>query len=198
MAERPVTAACAFKQLMAPELHQYSPEGTNARAIEHSDEEVASTLGGLAKLMVLCGDIPSALTAVAEWMGMPFNAAACSHAQSAFCNLLKRHGDEVHELNLSRSTHSNWPSTMLRGKGFLELLASCLWPVGTGGAQKRQSRATTKHARDRDHFPLESFEGTPGLHHLITIVAESIDPWEIRSANRYFYTATGGSVRRSL
>ena len=89
VAERPVTAACAFKQLMAPELHQYLPEGTNARAIEHSDDEVASTLGGLAKLMVLHGDIPSALTTVAEWMGMSFNAAACSHAQSAFCDLLK-------------------------------------------------------------------------------------------------------------
>ena len=134
-----MTAACAFKQLMAPELHQYLPEGTNARAIEHSDEEVASTLGGLAKLMVLHGDIPSALTTVAEWMGMSFKDAACSHAQSAFCDLLKRHGDEVRELDLSRSTHSNWPSTMLSGKGFLELLSSCLWSQG-GAACPRNDR----------------------------------------------------------
>ena len=130
VAERPATAKCALKQLMVHALHQHLPEGAKARTFEHSDEEVASTLGGLAKLMVLHGDVPSALTTAAEWIGMSSNAAACSRAQFAYCDLLKRHGDRVNELELSRSTHSNWPSTMLSGKGFPELLANCMWTKG--------------------------------------------------------------------
>ena len=35
--------------------------------------------------------------------------------------------------------------------------------------------ARDDQARSRGHYSLESFEGTPGIHHLIKIVAESID-----------------------
>ena len=58
--------------------------------------------------------------------------------------------------------------------------------------------ARDDQARSRVHFPLESFEGT----HLVFIISSNFSRsrliWKIRSANRPFYSAIGGSARRSL
>ena len=128
--ERPVTASCALKKLMVHGLHQHLPEGAKAKSFNHNDEDVASTLGGLAKLMVLHGDIPSALTTCAEWLGTTSHATTRANAQGAYCNLLKRHGDEVRGLELSILAHSNWSPGMLEGAGFVDQLALSVWERG--------------------------------------------------------------------
>ena len=125
--ERPETASCALKELMDHELHRHLPKGAKSKVFEHNDEDVASTLGGLAKLMLLHGDVSSALNTSAKWVGMSTNAAMRTRARDAYCDLLKRHGVYVAEVELSRSTHSNWPPDMLQGGDFLAQLVNSIW-----------------------------------------------------------------------
>ena len=131
--KRPATASLALKELEDPQLYKYLPQGLSGsrlKSIDHDDKDVSSTLGGLAKLMLLHGGVPSSLTTCAEWVGTSSNDEARAAAQSAYCDLLKRHADEILELELSRSTHSNWSRDMLAGEHFVDELAISIWTRG--------------------------------------------------------------------
>ena len=130
--ERPATAMDALRSLGRPtwydEIFKAKPkwlEMAQSEVTEHSDETVATTLGGLAKALVLHGDAPGALSACAEWLGVASNVGtARENALAAYCNLWKRFGvDRLRALNLSRGARGHWRQDMLCGEGAVERLA---------------------------------------------------------------------------
>ena len=130
--ERPATAMDALRSLGRPtwyvEILEAKPEWlrmARSEVTEHSDETVATTLGGLAKALVLHGDAPGALSACAEWLGVASNVGtARENALAAYCNLWKRFGvDRLRALDLSRAARGHWRQDMLCGEGAVERLA---------------------------------------------------------------------------
>ena len=131
--ERPATAMDALRSLGRPTwykeiIFKAKPEWfrmARSEVTEHSDETVATTLGGLAKALVLHGDAPGALSACAEWLGVASNVGtARDNALAAYCNLWKRFGvDSLRVLNLSRGARGHWRQDMLCGEGAVERLA---------------------------------------------------------------------------
>ena len=131
--ERPATAMDALRSLGQPTWYQEiifkaKPEWfrmARSEVTEHSDETVATTLGGLAKALVLHGDAPGALSACAEWLGVASNVGtARENALAAYCNLWKRFGvDSLRVLDLSRGARGHWRQDMLCGEGAVERLA---------------------------------------------------------------------------
>lgn len=130
--ERPATAMDALMSLDQPtwlgEIVEAKPEWfemARSEVTEHSDETVATTLGGLAKALVLHGDAPGALSACAEWLGVASNVGtARENALAAYCNLWKRFGvDRLRALDLSRAARGHWRQDMLCGEGAVERLA---------------------------------------------------------------------------
>ena len=131
--ERPATAMDALRSLGRPTwykeiIFKAKPEWfrmARSEVTEHSDETVATTLGGLAKALVLHGDAPGALSACAEWLGVASNVGtARENALAAYCNLWKRFGvDSLRVLDLSRGARGHWRQGMLCGEGVIERLA---------------------------------------------------------------------------
>ena len=102
------------------------PSTATAAAIDHPDETVATTLGGLAKALVLHGNVPGALSACAEWWGVASDRAR-NDAASAYGNVWKRHGkDHLRFLDLSRAARGHWCKEMLSGEGTIRRLAENL------------------------------------------------------------------------
>ena len=101
-------------------------------ATEHPDENVAATLGGLAKALLLNGDVAGALAACAERLGASSNETARADAMGAFVNLWKRHGSELRTLELSRRVHGHWREPVLSGGecSFIRRLAPALHHCG--------------------------------------------------------------------
>ena len=95
-------------------------------ASEHADEDVASTLGGLAKALVLHGDVDGSIAAASEWLGV-VSGRAQERAVKAFCSLLKRHGDAATTLNLSKATHGHWREDNFAGKALTKEIFEALW-----------------------------------------------------------------------
>ena len=134
--ERPATAMDALRSLGQPTwykeiIFKANPEWfrmARSEVTEHSDETVATTLGGLAKALVLHGDAPGALSACAEWLGVASNVGtARENALAAYCNLWKRFGvDSLRVLDLSRGARGHWRQDMLCGEGAVERLAQDL------------------------------------------------------------------------
>ena len=93
---------------------------------EHSDEDVASTLGGLAKALVLHGDVDGSVAAASEWLGVVSDRAR-AQAIDAFCSLLKRHGDAATTLNLSKATHGHWREDNFAGHSLTTRMFEALW-----------------------------------------------------------------------
>ena len=127
--ERPMTMADALEILgaklnRAGELENLSrahgygelPAQAKETAAAHDDENIASTFGGLAKRLVLDGDMPGALDVCGEWLGVSSSDAGHAQAFDAYCNLWKRHGGELPRLlDLSRKARGHWKQGMLRG-----------------------------------------------------------------------------------
>ena len=89
----------------------------------HADSDVESTLGGIARALVIHGDARGALDACSQWLGVAGSDAARCRALDAYCNLWKHQGAEFEELELSRCTpHGHWRSEMLAGEGVLAKL----------------------------------------------------------------------------
>ena len=113
--ERPATAADALRildQLGYADL----PAAAKQKLSEHPDENIASTLGNLAKRLVLDTSYKSALDTCAEWLGVALSEAARGQALDAYCNLWKRYGAELpRTLDLSRKSRGHWKEGMLRG-----------------------------------------------------------------------------------
>ena len=95
-------------------------------ASEHDEESVAAALGGLSKALVLHDDIDGALGACAEWLGVAASSRAQSRALSAFCSLLKYHGNVISTLDLSRATHGHWRAANLAGNVIYRIFEA-LW-----------------------------------------------------------------------
>ena len=126
--ERPATAAKALAILGASisdtgEINDMSrsvgytelPAAAKEAACEHAEEDVASTLGGLAKRFVLDSAYADALEVCAEWLGVATTQRTRSEALDAYCNLWKRYGDKLpRELDLSRKAHVHWNEGMCR------------------------------------------------------------------------------------
>ena len=108
------------------------PPSATAEATEHPDENVAATLGGLAKALLLHGDVAGALAACSERLGASSNETARADATDAFVNLWKRHGGELRTLELSRIVHGHWREAMLSGGdgAFIRRLAPALHHCG--------------------------------------------------------------------
>ena len=98
-------------------------------ASEHADQEVAATLGGLSKALVMHGDIDGAIAAAAEWLGVSASAKARSRALDAWCSLLKRHGNVATTLDLSRNAHGHWRAANLAGAGVVVRMSKALCDV---------------------------------------------------------------------
>ena len=86
------------------------------KATEHPDETVAATLGGLAKTLVIHGDVAGALAACAEWWGVAFSPEARQAAAEAYRNCWKRHGASLRSLDLSRTARGQWREEMMGGE----------------------------------------------------------------------------------
>ena len=108
----------------------WPPEIAIKPATEHGDEEVASTLGDLAKALVLHDTPAGALDACTEWLGVASSAAARKKALNAYCDLWKRYGSTLRSLDLSRSAHGHWRLEMLAGQSTAEKIASAIWESG--------------------------------------------------------------------
>ena len=124
--ERPATAMDTLRSLdLTTWLGEILKAMARSEVTEHSDETVATTLGGLAKALVLHGDAPGALSACAEWLGVASNVGtARENALAAYCNLWKRFGvDSLRVLDLSRGARGHWRQDMLCGEGAVERLA---------------------------------------------------------------------------
>ena len=79
------------------------PLNARERSTEHADEDVSATLGGIARALVLHGEVAGALEACSQWLGVASSKQARSEAFDAYCNLWKRHGDKLTILELSRA-----------------------------------------------------------------------------------------------
>ena len=93
------------------------------KATEHPDETVAATLGGLAKTLVIHGDVVGALAACAEWWGVASSPEARNTAANAYRNLWKRHGASLRILDLSRTARGHWRQEMMSGEVTILCLA---------------------------------------------------------------------------
>ena len=93
------------------------------KVTEHPDETVAATLGGLAKTLVIHGDVAGALAACAEWWGVASSAEARKAAAEAYRNLWKRHGASLRRLDLSRTARGHWREEMMSGEETVVCLA---------------------------------------------------------------------------
>ena len=93
------------------------------KATEHPDETVAATLGGLAKTLVIHGDVAGALAACAEWWGVALSPEARNTAAEAYRNLWKRHGASLRILDLSRTARGHWSEDMMSGEETVLCLA---------------------------------------------------------------------------
>ena len=91
------------------------PHAALKQATEHTDESIATTLGGLTKALVLHGAVPAGLAACAEWLGASSSETARAAATDAYINFWKRHGSELRSLELSRYQHGHWRDEMLSG-----------------------------------------------------------------------------------
>ena len=111
--------------------HKLLPPAAIALTIEHTEEEVADTLGGLAKTLLMHGDVEGALAVCAEWLGIAAPGRARYDAFGAYSNLLKRHSDRVHKIELSRLARRHWFDGMLGGDMTLKNLTKSLWTKGT-------------------------------------------------------------------
>ena len=90
----------------------------------HTDEDVSTTLGGISRALVLHGDVPGALDAVSQWLGVASTEAARKRAFAAYCNLWKYHGKDLKTMELSREPpHGHWREEMLVGEGVAAELA---------------------------------------------------------------------------
>ena len=92
------------------------PPAAMVKATEHPDETVATTLGGLAKKLVIHGDVAGALASCAEWWGVASPGEARNTAAGAYRNLWKRHGASFCSLDLSRTARGHWDEGMMSGK----------------------------------------------------------------------------------
>ena len=92
---------------------------------EHSGTIVNSTLGGLTKRLVQHGDVHGALAACAEWLGVASHDAR-PEVVSIYCKLWKDYGGAWRSLDLSKTAHGHWDSTMLSGEGTILSLAESL------------------------------------------------------------------------
>ena len=93
------------------------PSAAKVNSADHADEDVSTTLGGIAQALVGYDDIPAALEACSHWLGVASTATARSQALGAYCNLWKRHGERLtNKLELSREPpHGHWKPEMLAG-----------------------------------------------------------------------------------
>ena len=90
---------------------------------EHTDETVATTLGGLAKTLVIHNDVAGTLAACSEWWGVASSPEASNAAAKAYRNLWKRHGTSLRDLDLSRTARGHWKESMMSGEETVLCLA---------------------------------------------------------------------------
>ena len=111
--------------------HDLLPSTAKGQSSEHPDENVASTLGNLAKLLALDGALSHALDVCAEWLGVASAETGRTNAFEAYCNLRKRHGcDLPPTIDLSRRARGHWKSSMLRGSQTFTRLTESLAQAG--------------------------------------------------------------------
>ena len=96
-------------------------------ASEHSDGDVAATLGGLSKALVMHGDVDGAIAACAEWLGVSASEGARESARAAWYSLLNRQGDAAVTLDLSIAAHGHWHESNLAGPNFIARTCAALW-----------------------------------------------------------------------
>ena len=101
---------------------------------EHNESTVAATLGSLSKALVLHGDVDGALAATGEWLGVAVSRQARAEAFDAYCSLLKRQGDVIQTLDLSRAAHGHWREANLAGVDVIDRIAKALWMRETASA----------------------------------------------------------------
>ena len=111
--------------------HNVLPSAAKGEPSEHLDENVASTLGNLAKQLVLDGALSDALDVCAEWLGVASAETGRMNAFEAYCNLWKRHGHELPPtIDLSRKARGHWKPSMLRGSQTFTRLAQSMTQAG--------------------------------------------------------------------
>ena len=151
--ERPATAEEALKMLGAkinyPNLRTLKretdfsvavggatvPPIAMTEATEHPDESVAATLGGLAKTLVIHGDVAGALAACAEWCGVAVSPEARQAAAEAYRNCWKRHGASLRIVDLSRTARGHWREEMMSGKETVLRLAQDIAQSGASAIE---------------------------------------------------------------
>ena len=88
--------------------HDLLPSAAKEEPSEHPDENVASTLGNLAKQLVFNGAYSHALEVCAEWLGVASAETGREKALEAYCNLWKRHGSQLSStVDLSRKARGH-------------------------------------------------------------------------------------------
>ena len=111
--------------------HDVLPSAAKGEPSEHPDENVASTLGNLAKQFVNDGALSDALDVCAEWLGVASAETGRTNAFEAYCNLWKRHGSELPPIvDLSRKARGHWKPSMLSGSEVFTRLAQNLSQPG--------------------------------------------------------------------
>ena len=102
------------------------PAEAQKQPMDHGDDDVAGTLGGIAQSMVAHGASAEACDVCAQWLGV-VSWGGFEQAFDAFCNLWKRHGDALTELELSRAAPNGyWKKDMLAGSNTAARLAQAV------------------------------------------------------------------------